>query len=89
MIAEHAFGLMLAVARKICTGNQRYREERRFDSTGLSGVELYGKTLGVIGAGRIGTEVVHQGGALRIGHGSFDRLAVDGGVQVRDLKHAC
>ena len=51
MIAEHAFGLMLAVARNVCRGNERYRQERRFDDTGLGGVELYGKTLGVIGDG--------------------------------------
>jgi len=54
MIAEHAFGLMLAVARNICRGNERYQQMKHFDDTGLAGVELYGKTLGVIGTGRIG-----------------------------------
>jgi len=46
VIAEHAFGLMLAVARNICRGNERYKQTRRFDDTGLGGVELCGKTLG-------------------------------------------
>jgi D-lactate dehydrogenase len=63
MIAEHAFGLMLAVARNICRGQERYRRLQRFDDTGLGGVELYGKTLGVIGTGRIGRH------SLRIGRG--------------------
>jgi D-lactate dehydrogenase len=63
MIAEHAFGLMLAVARNVCKGHQRYRQVKRFDDTGLGGVELYQKTLGVIGTGRIGRH------SLRIGKG--------------------
>lgn len=63
MIAEHAFGLILAVARNICKGHQRYGRVKRFDDTGLGGVELYQKTLGVIGTGRIGRH------SLRLGQG--------------------
>ncbi len=54
MIAEHAFGLLLAVARYIVKGNNRYKRERLFSDRGLQGIELSGKTLGVIGTGRIG-----------------------------------
>jgi D-lactate dehydrogenase len=68
MIAEHAFGLMLAVARNICRGHERYRQLQRFDDTGLGGVELYGRTLGVIGTGRIGRH------SVRIGRGFGMRI---------------
>jgi len=54
MIAEHAFGLLLAVARHVVTGHNRYTRERVFSDRGLQGVELYGKCLGVVGTGRIG-----------------------------------
>jgi len=54
MIAEQAFGLLLAVARNIVKGNERYKRERLWSDKGFQGIELLGKTLGVIGTGRIG-----------------------------------
>jgi D-lactate dehydrogenase len=54
VVAEHAFGLLLAVARNIVTGANRYSQERLFSDVGLAGVELSGKTFGILGTGRIG-----------------------------------
>jgi D-lactate dehydrogenase len=54
VVAEHAFGLMLAVARNIVAGANRYSQERQFSDIGLAGFELSGKTLGILGTGRIG-----------------------------------
>jgi D-lactate dehydrogenase len=79
MIAEHAFGLMLAVARNVCKGHQRYRQVKRFDDTGLGGVELYQKTLGVIGTGRIGRH------SLRIGKGFGMQVVASDVVQNESL----
>ncbi|MDP6094780.1 MAG: NAD(P)-dependent oxidoreductase [Gammaproteobacteria bacterium] len=58
MIAEQAFGLLLAVARNIVRGDQRYKQEHVFSDQGLRGIELYGKTLGVVGTGRIGMHTI-------------------------------
>lgn len=54
--AELTVGLMLAVARMIPAAHASLKE-RRWDRASFKGVELRGKTLGLIGAGRIGGEV--------------------------------
>jgi lactate dehydrogenase-like 2-hydroxyacid dehydrogenase len=68
VIAELAFGLMLAVGRNIWQGYARYQKMRYFEDDGLGGPELCGKTLGVIGVGRVGRHSVRigQGFGMRI-----------------------
>jgi D-3-phosphoglycerate dehydrogenase len=55
-VAELTIGLMLAVARKIAFCDRRIRAGD-WPKKHAVGLELYGKTLGVIGAGRIGSTV--------------------------------
>ncbi len=52
-IAEHAVALILALNRKLVRASARLREGN-FLLDGLVGFDLYGKTVGVIGTGRIG-----------------------------------
>src|SRR2546423_10747873 len=54
--AEHAFSLLLCVARKIPQADASLRS-RKWSRKDFEGVELYNKTLGVIGMGRIGSEL--------------------------------
>ena len=54
--AEHAFSLLLNVARKIPQADASLRN-RKWNRKEFEGVELYNKTLGVIGMGRIGSEL--------------------------------
>ncbi len=54
--AEHAFALMLALSRNISAANQSLREGR-WDRKLFMGTQLAGKTLGIVGMGRIGREV--------------------------------
>lgn len=57
-VAEFTYALMLAVTRRIYHAYNHLREGSNFDQRGLSGFNLFGKTLGVIGTGRIGKNVI-------------------------------
>ncbi|WP_319584278.1 phosphoglycerate dehydrogenase [uncultured Pseudodesulfovibrio sp.] len=61
--AEHALGLMFAIARKVPFAHRTLMggtwHKKRF-----RGVELFGKTLGIIGCGRIGQAVATKASAL-------------------------
>jgi D-lactate dehydrogenase len=52
-VAEHAIGLLLTVNRKLHRAYNRTRDFN-FSIVGLTGVDLHGKTVGVIGTGKIG-----------------------------------
>jgi D-lactate dehydrogenase len=56
-VAEHAFALLLAVARNLVEAVERTRRGN-FSQAGLRGFELHAKTLGVIGTGRIGRRMI-------------------------------
>jgi D-3-phosphoglycerate dehydrogenase / 2-oxoglutarate reductase len=57
-VAEHTFALMLALARSVPSSNTAIQAGRWEKSS--SGVELRGKTLGLIGLGRVGIEVAKR-----------------------------
>lgn len=57
--AEHAFALMLALSRNVAAANQSL-VEHRWDRNAYMGTQLAEKTLGVVGMGRIGTELAKR-----------------------------
>ncbi len=52
-IAEHTIALMLALNRKLVKAHNRIRE-MNFSLDGLTGFDMHGKTVGIIGTGKIG-----------------------------------
>ncbi|MBW1933519.1 MAG: hydroxyacid dehydrogenase, partial [Deltaproteobacteria bacterium] len=62
-VAEYTFGLIIALARKLKPTFERV-ERGLFSRAGLMGMDLKGKTLGLVGAGRIGFHVARLGWAF-------------------------
>lgn len=53
-VAEHTFGLLLALAKRLIEANHRLRNDTGFTREDLMGEEIHGATLGIIGLGVIG-----------------------------------
>ncbi len=57
--AEHAFALMFALSRNIPQAHSTLKG-KKWDKKKFSGVEVYGKTVGVIGLGRVGSHMANM-----------------------------
>jgi D-3-phosphoglycerate dehydrogenase len=92
-VAEHACALMLSLARAVPAADQAMKagkwEKKRF-----LGTELYGKTLGIVGLGRIGQEVAQRArafGMRLVAHDPFIAadVASTTGVELLPLDVVC
>lgn len=72
-VAELTFGLLLALAREIPRADAGMKQDQWLKKE-LKGVELNGKTLGVIGYGRIGVEVGKRASAFGMNVIAYDPL---------------
>jgi len=57
--AEHAFSLLVSIARNIPQAHGSVKAGQ-WDRKSYEGVELHGKTIGIVGMGRIGTEIARR-----------------------------
>ncbi|MBT6096384.1 MAG: phosphoglycerate dehydrogenase [Rhodospirillaceae bacterium] len=69
--AEHAISLMLAVARQIPAADAS-TQAGKWEKSKFMGVELMGKTLGIIGCGNIGSVVADRAQGLKMKGVAFD-----------------
>lgn len=62
-VAEHTWALILALTCRVVEGDKYIREGKfnGWDPMLLHGMKLNGKTLGILGTGRIGSDVAHKG----------------------------
>ncbi len=56
-VAEHTIGLILSISRKISIADSSVKEGK-WEKSHFMGMELNGKTIGIVGMGRIGSQVV-------------------------------
>jgi D-3-phosphoglycerate dehydrogenase len=88
-VAEHTFALLFAAVRKLTQADKHVRNGG-FDWRPFGGVELYGKTLGVVGTGSIGLRVAEIARVFNMHVLGFDkypneRKAKEAGIEYVDL----
>jgi D-3-phosphoglycerate dehydrogenase len=64
-VVEHTLALLLALARRVAVADATLKAGK-WEKNRLQGVELLGKTLGILGLGRIGTEVARRALGFRM-----------------------
>ncbi len=78
-VAEHAVGLVLMLNRKLHRAFNRVRDDN-FALDGLMGFDLHGRTVGVIGTGKIGmifAQIMHGFGCQLLGYDAYPNSAFE------------
>jgi len=83
-VAEHAFGLMLGAVRQHGPANLSMKAHK-WEKKLFSGTELYGKTLGLIGCGRIGQEVARRAIAFGMKVVAYDIVPIKSDLAIKQV----
>ncbi len=88
--AEHTISLIMALSRNIPQAVASLKSGK-WERSKFTGIELYGKTLGIIGLGRIGTTVARMAqafGTVTIGHDPYlsAEIAAKNGIKLVELE---
>lgn len=84
-VAEHTFGLMLATVRSHGPANLSMKAHK-WEKKKFKGTELYEKTLGIIGSGRIGLAVAERAIAFGMKVIVFDIVEVQTSLDIRQVE---
>jgi len=83
-VAEHTFGLMLGAVRNHGPANLSMKEHK-WEKKKFSGTELYEKTLGIIGGGRIGLAVAERAIAFGMKVIAFDIVEIKTDLDIQQV----
>lgn len=82
-VAEHALGFMLALGKKIVAGDRLIRRAVVQDRAPLRGIELQGRTVGIVGLGQIGSRLAELANAFGMQVIAYDPVLSDDDVRSR------
>lgn len=83
-VAEHTMGLMLGAVRHHGPANLTMKQHK-WEKKAFTGTELYGKTLGIIGFGRIGKEVARRALAFGMTVLAYDVIQIQTDLPVKQV----
>jgi D-3-phosphoglycerate dehydrogenase len=83
-VAEHVLGLMIGAVRHHGPANLSMKQHK-WEKKLFTGTELYGKTLGIIGFGRIGLEVARRGLAFGLNILAYDVIPIKTDLAVKQV----
>jgi len=83
-VAEHVIGLMLGAVRHHGPANLSMKQHK-WEKKLFTGTEVYGKTLGIIGFGRIGLEVARRALALGMNILAYDVIPIKTDLAVKQV----
>jgi D-3-phosphoglycerate dehydrogenase len=63
-VAEHVLGMMLVLAKRIVEVDRAMRREKNLDRNLFMGNDMFGKTIGIIGIGHVGSRIAELCGGL-------------------------
>ncbi len=86
-VAEFTFGLILSLSRKIPEAVARLKQQGEFDYKNLCGFDLFGKTLGVLGTGKIGKNVIKIAKGFGMNIVAFDAFPDEAFAKEMDFKY--
>ncbi|MEK7093044.1 MAG: NAD(P)-dependent oxidoreductase [Patescibacteria group bacterium] len=85
-VAEFTFSLLLAISRRLPEAANQVRQEGNFETRALEGFDLFGRTIGVIGTGAIGKNVVKIASGFGMKVLMFDKFPAQG-FETPDAKY--
>lgn len=86
-VAEFAFALLLNLSRKVNIAAEQIRDQGSFDIEKFRGFDLFGKTIGVIGTGKIGKNAVKIARGFGMNVLAFDKFPDEKFAAENDMKY--
>ncbi len=86
-VAEHTLGLMLSLARQIAAADASLKQGK-WEKSAFMGAELSGKTLGLLGLGRIGALVANRAVAFGMSVLAYDPYLNEAQIRERNAQPA-